>query len=277
MATCLTIPWAVVFEVKVSEYDGLRYCVETWGVEALGDIYFLLVNLVGFYTIPLLLIFVSNWIIYCHVTHRTVPQNSASSAPIKKMHRQTRHDVLKMLGIVTLTFLFSWLPLYILVIIIKFSESISETEYNILGIVMPIGQWLGSWNSSINPILYAFLNKKFRRMFKSILPTWIPVRGTRQDSIRGHTFSTSAHTVRSFTRKRTNRSNTQNGEMKSHHLANLLFVSRFSEGKEPEAATKVTIISTSIPETAILLSHSLESLFDTVVSEKIQTEIITIT
>ncbi len=202
----LTIPWAVVFEVKVSEYDGLRYCVETWQVEKLGNIYFIVVNLFCFYTIPLLLIFVSNWITYCHVTNRKVPQNSASAAPIRKLHRQTRHDVLKMLGIVTLTFLFSWLPLCLLVIIIKFSENISESEYSHLGTLMPIAQWLGSWNSSINAILYAFLNKKFRRMFKSIWPSWITVRaaGPYVGSIETSSCTTTAYTGRSCGRSRTN-------------------------------------------------------------------------
>ncbi len=129
MAISLTIPWAVIFEIKVSEYNGLRYCVETWGVEKLGNIYFLIVNLDSFYAIPLVLIFVSNWIIYCHVMHRHLPQKSASSPAITKLHRHTRQVVLRMLGIVTLTFLLSWLPLYVLVIIIKFSEKISESEY----------------------------------------------------------------------------------------------------------------------------------------------------
>jgi len=156
----LTIPWAVIFEVKVSEYDGLRYCVEAWETEMHGNIYFLLVNLLCFYAIPLLLIFISNWIIYCHVTHRHIPDNSISSAPLRKMHRDTKFHVLKMLGIVTLTFLFCWLPIYILVIIIKFSNNITESQYNVLGILMPIAQWLGSVNSGVNPILYAFLNKK---------------------------------------------------------------------------------------------------------------------
>ncbi len=68
LALSLTIPWAVVFEIKVSEYDGLRYCVEIWKDEKLGDVYFIVVNVFCFYAIPLLLIFVSNWIIYCHVT-----------------------------------------------------------------------------------------------------------------------------------------------------------------------------------------------------------------
>lgn len=173
-ALLMTIPWALIFDVIIHEDDGLTYCVETWGNEFHGKLYFLVVNLIFCYVVPLILISVSNATIWCHVNHRQVPQNSAMPAPIKKMHKEARHGVLKMLGIVTLTFLISWMPLYIIVTRIKFSENIGDWESNILDILYPFAQWLGSWNSSVNPILYAFLNNKFREMFRSILPSWIP-------------------------------------------------------------------------------------------------------
>ncbi len=97
------------------------------------------------------------------------------------MHKKARHGVRKMLGIVTLTFLLSWLPLYIIVTRIKFSTHISDWESDILDIAYPLAQWLGSWNSSVNPVLYAFLNNKFREMFRSIIPSWVPfVRKTSE-------------------------------------------------------------------------------------------------
>ncbi len=174
MAVLLTIPWAVIFDVIKSGIDGMSHCVETWESEYHGKIYFLVANFLCCYFLPLLLISISNAVIWCHVAHRKVPQDSASVGTIKLMHKKARHGVLKMLGIVTLIFLLSWLPLYILVTRRMFGENLSETELNVMDILMPFAQWLGSWNSSINPILYAFLNKKFRDMFRSILPRWIP-------------------------------------------------------------------------------------------------------
>lgn len=174
VALLLTIPWAVIFDVTKSEKDGLTYCVETWENKKHGQIYFLVANLICCYSLPLILISLSNVVIWCHVSHRKVPQDSASISTIKRMHRRTRHGVRKMLGIVTLAFLVSWLPLYILATRVKFSKSIGEWESNLLDILMPLAQWLGSWNSSINPVLYAFLNSKFREMFKSLLPSWVP-------------------------------------------------------------------------------------------------------
>lgn len=186
-ALLVTLPWAVIFDVT-RENDGLDYCVETWEDEQHGKIYFLVVNLICCYIIPLVIISASNVVIWCHVTHRKVPLESASAGTIKRMHRRTRNGVRRMLGIVTLAFLISWLPLYVLVTRVKFSsKSIGEAEENILyEILMPIAQLLGSWNSSINPVLYAFLNSKFREMFKSLLPSWIPFVHTGNSFITRH-------------------------------------------------------------------------------------------
>lgn len=45
--------------------------------------------------------------------------------------------------------------------------SAKEEEYFQVG--TPIAQWLGSSNSCINPILYAFFNNKYRRGFIAII------------------------------------------------------------------------------------------------------------
>src|SRR3989442_1727977 len=136
--------------------------------------YFLIVHLILCYGLPLVVISVSNAIVWCNVTNRKVPQESASAAVIvKRVHRRARENVRKMLGIVTLTYLLSWLPLYIIVTRVKFTADMSDSELQLIHILMPFAQWLGSWNSCINPILYAFLNRKFRIEFHSLLPSWI--------------------------------------------------------------------------------------------------------
>ncbi len=263
----------------MSEYDGLRYCVETWKNEKYGNIYFIVINLVSFYAIPLLLIFVSNWIIYWHVMHRHKPQKSASSAAITKLHRHTRHVVLRMLGIVTLTFLFSWLPLYILTIGIKFSEIVSESEYRLLGVLIPIAQWLGSGNSSINPILYAFLNKKYRRMFKSILPAWIPVKLAVENYGSMKTPSFTAYTGRSTGRSRgaNSKSDYPRHHHYSHNQSNVIIgrLLKRTGTITTVATTAVQILSTAIPATAVVISGSLDNIFETVIAEIVTPEIST--
>jgi hypothetical protein len=45
----------------------------------------------------------------------------------------------------------------------------SQREEELLQVATPIAQWLGSSNSCINPILYAFFNKKYRKGFVAII------------------------------------------------------------------------------------------------------------
>lgn len=75
-----------------------------------------------------------------------------------------------MLFVVIMLFACSWLPLYAIFTRIKLGGPISPgvdewVVYNLL----PFAQWLGAANSCINPILYAFFNRKFRAGFWAIL------------------------------------------------------------------------------------------------------------
>lgn len=174
ISVILAVPWAVIFNMVDSDENGMAYCVETWENKFHRKVYFLVVNLLCCFLLPLILILIANSVIWNRVLNRQVPEDTASVGPIKRMHKESRYGVLKKLGIVTLIFLLSWLPYYILVTRRTFGENISETESYVMDILIPFAQWLGSWNSSINPILYAFLNKKFRDTLRSILPQWIP-------------------------------------------------------------------------------------------------------
>lgn len=120
-------------------------------------------------------------------------------------------------------------------------------------------------------------------MFTSILPSWFPVKGAGQyhGSIGFPSFTASASAGTSLTRSRTNSRSDNHRNLQNlnrnthHHQANLLINSAFHHHQGIVAATTVKIISTTIPATAVLISDSLESIFDTAIVEKLQPEIIT--
>lgn len=78
--------------------------------------------------------------------------------------------VVKMLVVVVIIFMLSWLPLYAIFIRIKLgSEKMEAWEDDLLAYATPVAQWLGSSNSAVNPVLYAYFNQKYRRGFTAII------------------------------------------------------------------------------------------------------------
>lgn len=172
IACTLAMPWALYFEIIVPDPDNhpnMVFCLENWPASMDGDLYFLVGNLLFCYLLPLSLISVCYILIWVRVSYRQVPTDSA--AAMQKVHRKAKIGVLKMLIVVVLVFLLSWLPLYALFARVKLGSPLKAWEENVISIATPAAQWLGSSNSCINPILYAFLNVKFRRAFQSLLPS----------------------------------------------------------------------------------------------------------
>ncbi|GFY37624.1 neuropeptide SIFamide receptor [Trichonephila inaurata madagascariensis] len=76
-----------------------------------------------------------------------------------------------MMVIVVVLFVVSWLPLYIIFTMVKLGITVEENSIKekVLVVMVPIAQWLGASNSCINPVLYTFYNKKFRKGFMAII------------------------------------------------------------------------------------------------------------
>lgn len=168
----ITIPWTIYFRLmsigKTTDNETLYVCREIWPTERMGTIYFLIANLVICYLLPLciiLLCYVFIWIKVCK--RQILGEGEHNNGVIQR----SKVKVIKMLFIVVLVFMISWLPLYAIFTRIKVGESYQDNsvEELVIQISAPIAQWLGASNSCINPILYAFFNNKFRAGFRSVL------------------------------------------------------------------------------------------------------------
>lgn len=131
-------------------------------------------SVVAFY-IPFLLMVLAYWRIYVtakeHAHHIQMLQRAGApaegrppSADQHSTHRmRTETKAAKTLCVIMGCFCLCWAPFFVTNVVDPFAD------YSVPGQVWTAFLWLGYINSGLNPFLYAFLNKSFRRAFLIIL------------------------------------------------------------------------------------------------------------
>lgn len=142
-------------------------CTEEWPDPYSESVYFIVAHLFMCYLLPLILISICYLLIWRRVVNRSLPGETHAHG--EQVIQKSKMKVIKMLLVVIILFACSWLPLYIIFTRVKLGGELSPFETSLIEFFLPIAQWLGTSNSCINPILYAFFNKKFRAGFKAIV------------------------------------------------------------------------------------------------------------
>ncbi|XP_063981897.1 neuropeptide SIFamide receptor-like [Diachasmimorpha longicaudata] len=169
IALAITLPWLLFFDIIILPNNlDQSFCVEEWPRKQDERLFFLLGNLMFCYVLPMILISLCYIAIWVKVSRRNIPTDTKDSQ-MERIQQKSKVKVVKMLVVVVILFVLSWLPLYVIFARIKLGGTPTIWEEEVLNIATPIAQWLGSSNSCINPILYAFFNKKYRRGFMAIL------------------------------------------------------------------------------------------------------------
>jgi len=131
-----------------------------------GNLYFVLANLLLCYVLPLTVIAVCYMFIWQKVSRRKVPGEPMHNGA--NMVQRSKMKVITMIMYVVVLFAVSWLPLYVAFSLIKFWPLPPAVEsYTVAS--LPVAQWLGAANSSINPLLYAIFNHRFRDGYRALL------------------------------------------------------------------------------------------------------------
>ena len=97
--------------------------------------------------------------------------NAKLNNRIEVLIKNSRYKVAKMMIVIIFVFFLCWLPLYIIFTKLKLGlqfTRFTQLEEKITFLLTPFAQWISYINSCINPILYAFLNKKYRAEFKKL-------------------------------------------------------------------------------------------------------------
>ncbi|XP_019644607.1 PREDICTED: neuropeptide FF receptor 2-like [Branchiostoma belcheri] len=169
LAAAINIPQAVVLEVAPHDFgDGVTVsaCQEEWPSmnhrRAYTIMFFLLLFVVPISVIAYMYVQVANNIWYRPVA-TSVPRKLADP------HEKKKTWVVKMLVVVVVLFFVCWLPLHLITLIGDWSDPYASHAEVVFVYLYPIAHWLAYFNSCMNPVVYGYYNKNFRRLCDSKL------------------------------------------------------------------------------------------------------------
>ncbi|CAL8249103.1 unnamed protein product [Merluccius merluccius] len=143
------------------------WCRENWPNQGMRKIY-TTVLFANIYLAPLSLIVIMYARIGITLFKSAVPTGGKAGHDNRHTVSKKKQRVIKMLLIVALLFILSWLPLWTLMMLSDYA-SLTVQQHRIINIyIYPFAHWLAFFNSSVNPIIYGFFNENFRRGFQAV-------------------------------------------------------------------------------------------------------------
>lgn len=176
LALAIMCPSAVMLKVEEEKHfrvilgqgnktSPIYWCREDWPNQDMRRIY-TTVLFANIYLAPLSLIVIMYARIGITLFNTSVPVTGKQGQERHSVYKK-KLKVVKMLIVVVLLFILSWLPLWTLAMLSDYAD-LSEEQLQVINMyVYPFAHWLAFFNSSINPVIYGFFNENFRRGFQA--------------------------------------------------------------------------------------------------------------
>lgn len=205
-----TSVWIIIALWLYSIGTGCVFLIHEWKWR------YLLIFIIGF-VVPLIIM------IFCYVGIMVV---ISSKARLSNQVGSTRLDkefkTAKSLGVVTGSFVFCWLPFFIVSLLYQYCP-VCKDEIEKMPAIVSAAKWLHYLNSCLNPIIYAFLNPTFKVAFRNLFRRFCNDPNNINDDMTITTMifpSSRRHNTRK--RSHENGSRTPNGKQKSKPITRKL-------------------------------------------------------
>lgn len=164
---CIFIPWIVVYRQIIYRIKGFDYilCTAEWLPSQRKT--FMLFTTVACYLLPLLFIATFYLLIGLRVWKRKV---RGLQGRAERNINKSKVQIVRMLVVVFVVFVFSWMPLYTTELRLIFGSELEGNAKTIFkNYIIPFAQWLGASNSCVNPFIYVYFSKYFRRSIMAVI------------------------------------------------------------------------------------------------------------
>ncbi|XP_064799851.1 neuropeptide FF receptor 1-like [Oncorhynchus masou masou] len=138
-------------------------CFENWPRPEMRRVYTMVI-FVHVYLAPLGIISIMYG---CIAAKLSINLRQVRLAKVRRARSQRRVKVIKMLTMVAVLFMVSWLPLWTLMLLTDYRDLDTQQIDFLSSYLFPVAHWLAFFNSGINPIIYGFFNENFRRGFQA--------------------------------------------------------------------------------------------------------------
>ncbi|XP_042621295.1 neuropeptide FF receptor 1 like 1 [Cyprinus carpio] len=156
-ATLTVIHLDDMYMVQDNQMYPLFVCFEDWARADMRRVYTLVI-FVQVYLAPLGLI--------C-IMYGCIAAKLSNNLRENRVRSGRRMKVIKMLIMVAILFMVSWLPLWTLMLLTDYQDLDRQQIDFLSSYLFPVAHWLAFFNSGVNPIIYGFFNMNFRRGFQA--------------------------------------------------------------------------------------------------------------
>ncbi|KAG2468944.1 NPFF2 protein, partial [Polypterus senegalus] len=161
----------IIYDSDYNQTFPMYSCYEDWPDTEMRKIY-TTVLFAHIYLAPLTLITLMYSRIGVKLYSSSMPVSEHTA--VNSSHPEGRNvvsrkkiKIIKMLIVVALLFMVSWLPLWTLMLLTDYAN-LSTDQLNLMtSYIFPFAHWLAFSNSSINPIIYGYFNENFKRGFQA--------------------------------------------------------------------------------------------------------------
>lgn len=163
----ILIPLPTALKARATKYvnhtSAPEYCIEKWEKKDIHLLFGITILTLQYFLPLLILIFTYGSIIVVMWVKKT--PGEAESTRDHRM-KESKKKIIKMMVTVVVIYAICWLPLHI----INIAGDLNPGMYDLphMNIVWALFHWLAMSNSMYNPIIYCWMNSKFRMGFKRV-------------------------------------------------------------------------------------------------------------